>query len=155
MITKLVQVWTDGSAIGNPGPGGWAALLCYENRGKMVSGFAKQTTNNRMETEALIGALKALKRPCTIDLYTDSTYVINGVRRLQANSILQTNVDLWKTISALIGGHTINFRKVEAHTGVALNELVDDTARSCAKFQTDINYTMHNLEEDLLKPLGL
>jgi len=140
---KHIDIFTDGSCLGNPGPGGWAALLSYQGKRKMISGSEKQTTNNRMELLAVINALKSLKQHCEIELYTDSKYVMDGSLTWMANwkkknwmrskSEPVKNVDLWQTLDKLIQQHHINWHWVKGHSGHPENEMVDDEARKQAE----------------------
>jgi ribonuclease HI len=139
---KKVEIFTDGSCLGNPGPGGWAALLRYQGRQKMISGYAADTTNNRMELEAVIRALSALKESCCIELHTDSKYVMDGAlqwmdnwkKKNWVNSKKEPvkNVDLWQILDQSMQRHQINWHWVKGHSGHDENELVDDEARNQA-----------------------
>lgn len=140
---SAVILHTDGSCLNNPGPGGWAAILQWQDNERELSGAVPDTTNNRMELQAAIEGLKALTRPVTVELYTDSKYVMNGVTdwmpRWKKNG-WQTaakkpvaNKDLWQELDAAIGGHTINWHWVKGHSGEALNERCDDLARAAAE----------------------
>lgn len=136
---KEVTIYTDGACSGNPGPGGWAALLIYNNNRKTISGAEADTTNNRMELLAVIRALQTLKTPCTGKLFTDSTYVQQGVtswlkkwkNNNWTNSSKSTikNLDLWQELDLAINKHRIEFYWVRAHNGHPENELVDNLAR--------------------------
>ena len=136
---KHVNLYTDGACSGNPGPGGWGALLRYKTTEKELSGYAPQTTNNRMEMMAVIEGLNALKSSCKIDLYTDSTYVKDGVEkwlegwkakgwRTAAKKPVK-NQDLWEMLDAAIARHDITWHWVKGHNGHAENERVDALAR--------------------------
>ena len=140
--TDTVVIYTDGACLGNPGPGGWAALLIAGEHEKELQGADKQTTNNRMELQAAISALEALKRPSRVRLYTDSTYVKSGITEWikgwqakgwrGANNRPVKNVDLWKKLLVQVDVHTVDWRWVKGHSGDPLNERVDDLARSAA-----------------------
>lgn len=140
---KKIAVFTDGSCLGNPGPGGWAALLKYGNRQKMISGQSAETTNNRMELTAVIKALSALREACLIELYTDSKYVMDGSLQWLKNWKTKNwvnskkepvkNVDLWKKLDEKIQIHQINWHWVKGHSGHPENEQVDDEARKQAE----------------------
>ena len=140
---KQVQIYTDGSCLGNPGPGGWAALLQYQQKRKLLSGAEPATTNNRMELMAVIKALGLLKQACHIELYTDSKYVMDGATRWMFNwkkkSWMKTksepvkNVDLWQALDEAMLPHDINWHWVKGHSGHPENELVDDEARKQAE----------------------
>ena len=137
---KKVTIYTDGACSGNPGPGGWAAVLQYGDKTRELSGGEAQTTNNRMELLAVIAALGSLKRRCTVTLYTDSAYVKNGITawihnwkargwRTAAKAPVK-NVDLWQQLDALVsgGGHTIHWHWVRGHAGHEGNEHADALA---------------------------
>lgn len=119
-----LEIYTDGACSGNPGPGGWGAVLIYRGIEKEISGGALQTTNNRMELYAIIAALKELKRPCIVKLYSDSAYVVNafqngwienwqklGWRKADGKAIL--NIDLWQELISLTREHQVQFIKVK------------------------------------------
>ena len=132
-------MFTDGACRGNPGPGGWGALLRFGDHEKQLSGADSDTTNNRMELMAAIQALEALKRPCQVQLFTDSTYVRNGISEwlvqwkkrnwLTSNRKPVKNADLWVRLEAATVGHEIQWIWVKGHSGHAENDLVDALAR--------------------------
>ena len=131
---KKIQIYTDGSSLGNPGPGGWCALLRYKNHEKILSGGEDYTTNNRMELLAVIEALKALKEPCEIDLFSDSTYVLKGINEWLDNWIKKDfknvkNSDLWREFVKISKNHKININWVKGHSGHEENEICDKIAR--------------------------
>ena len=136
---KQIEVYTDGSCEGNPGPGGWAAVLQHGVHAKEISGGEPATTNNRMELQAAIGALAILKEPCAIDLYTDSQYVRDGISKwisawkrrgwLTLEKKPVKNGDLWQKLDALAAGHKITWKWVRGHAGHAVNERCDLLAR--------------------------
>lgn len=136
---KKVVIYTDGACLGNPGPGGWAALIQYNTNEKELKGAVKETTNNRMELTAAIKALQALSEPCEIILYTDSVYVQKGVSEwLQnwkkrnwktANKRPVKNKDLWQEMDQVIVHHDITWQWVKGHAGNIGNERVDTLAR--------------------------
>lgn len=135
---KEVTIYTDGACSGNPGPGGWAALLIYNNHRKTISGCEPDTTNNRMEIKAAIEALKTLKTPCNVALYTDSNYLQKGIsdwiekweaNNWRTNKSPVKNVDLWQELLLEKKKHQIEFFWVKAHNGHSENELVDELAR--------------------------
>ena len=139
-----VEIYTDGACSGNPGAGGWGAILRYGSIEKELSGGAVDTTNNRMELTAVIEALKALKKPCNVTLYTDSRYVMDGVNEWLPNWKLNgwrtsnkktpvKNVDLWQLLESLIENHKIKWIWVKGHNGHPENERVDKLAREQAK----------------------
>ena len=136
----MIEIYTDGACRGNPGPGGWAALLRKGDREREISGAEALTTNNRMELTAVIRALEALKRPVQANLYTDSEYVRRGVRewlpewksrgwRTAARKPVK-NQDLWEQLDRLIVGHRIDWHWVPGHAGIAGNERVDRLANA-------------------------
>jgi ribonuclease HI len=146
--TETVHVFTDGACLGNPGPGGWAALLRFGTREKELSGGEAQTTNNRMKLMAAIAGIEALKRACTVVITTDSEYVRRGVEewmpRWQANGWRTSdrkpvkNRDLWERLAAALASHQVRWHWVRGHSGHAENERVDNLAREAAlKFRNE------------------
>lgn len=140
--TDVVEVFTDGACLGNPGPGGWAALLRWRGREKMLAGGEAVTTNNRMELVAAISALESLKRDCEVRLTTDSQYVRQGIElwlpKWRANG-WQTasrqpvkNQDLWQRLAAAGVRHKVRWAWVRGHSGHPENEQVDRAARAQA-----------------------
>lgn len=141
---KKVEIYTDGSSLGNPGPGGWGAVLKYGNHRKELSGGYKLTTNNRMELMAAIEALKALKNGETlaVKLHTDSSYLANAIKKgwlekWKANNWKRKtktvpNSDLWIRLLELLTKHKIEFVWVPAHTGIPENEKCDELAKGAA-----------------------
>ena len=140
---KKVNVYTDGACRGNPGRGGWGAILVYGAKEKELSGGEPETTNNRMELSAVIAALSALKEPCCVTVTTDSQYVVNAIekgwlegwrkngwRKSDKGQVL--NVDLWKELWALLETHTVNFVWVKGHNGHPYNERCDKLATDVA-----------------------
>ncbi|MAE52101.1 MAG: ribonuclease HI [Micavibrio sp.] len=131
-----IQIYTDGACSGNPGPGGWGALLRWNDLEKEMCGGEYETTNNRMEMMAAIKALESLKRPSEVDLYTDSTYLQKGVNEWMAGWKAKgwpskiKNQDLWKRIDELIAEHTVRFHWVKGHAGHPENERADTLATS-------------------------
>lgn len=144
--SSKVEIFTDGACSGNPGPGGWAALLRFKGVERELSGGEPHTTNNRMELTAAIAALEALKRPCRVTLKTDSTYVKNGVTqwmpRWKANAWRTAdkkpvkNQDLWERLDAALANHEIDWQWVKGHAGHAENERVDALARAAMPTRT-------------------
>ena len=131
---KKIEIFTDGSSLGNPGAGGWCAILRYKNREKVLSAGEPHTTNNRMELLAVIEALKALKEPCEIDLYSDSSYVLNGISKWLENWIKKNfknvkNEDLWREFIEVSKNHKINTIWVKGHSGHQENEKCDKIAK--------------------------
>ena len=146
-----VEIYTDGACSGNPGAGGWGAILRYGQVEKELSGGEVETTNNRMELTAVIEALKALKKPCNIVLYTDSRYVMDGVNEWMPNwkvngwrtSNKKTpvkNIDLWQLLESFIEIHKIKWVWVKGHNGHPENERVDKLARDQAKSRISENF---------------
>ncbi len=136
---KQVTIYTDGGCKGNPGPGGWAAVLLSGAHRKEVSGGEAATTNNRMELRAAIGALGALKERCAVEVYTDSQYLRDGIDRWISgwkrngwrtrDKQAVKNADLWRELDALVGRHQIVWKWVKGHAGNEHNERCDELAR--------------------------
>jgi len=136
----VIEIYTDGACRGNPGPGGWAALLKMGDREREISGAEPETTNNRMELVAVIRALEALKRPVTARLYTDSEYVRRGITEWLASWKARgwrtadrkpvKNQELWQELDELAQRHQIEWHWVPAHAGVPGNERVDRLANA-------------------------
>jgi len=143
MSAPAVELFTDGACLGNPGPGGWGALLRRGGHEKALSGGEALTTNNRMELMAAIAGLEALKRPCEVVLTTDSQYVKRGVEewmaRWRANGWRTSdrkpvkNRDLWERLSLALACHQVDWRWVRGHAGHVENERVDELARAAAQ----------------------
>ena len=135
---KKIEIFTDGACSGNPGPGGWAAILKYKDNVKKISGFVPSTTNNRMEILALINALSILKESCEIKVYSDSKYVVDSINKnwvlnWQKNNWMKKNKkvpnsDLWYTLLNVMKNHKINFIWVRGHSGHPENEECDKMA---------------------------
>ena len=140
---KQVEVHTDGACLGNPGPGGWGALLRWREVERELSGGEPDTTNNRMELMAAIAALEALREPCDVILTTDSQYVRQGILDWLANWIRRgwktaggdpvKNRDLWERLQAAAAPHAVDWRWVKGHNGHPENERVDQLARIAAE----------------------
>jgi ribonuclease HI len=140
---KQVEVHTDGACLGNPGPGGWAALLRWREVERELVGGEADTTNNRMELMAAIAALEALREPCDVILTTDSQYVRQGILDWLANWIRRgwktaggdpvKNRDLWERLQAAAAPHAVDWRWVKGHNGHPENERVDQLARIAAE----------------------
>ncbi|WP_436496576.1 ribonuclease HI [Actinokineospora sp. HUAS TT18] len=139
MGDQVVEIYTDGACVPNPGPGGWGAVLRYGDRERdLCGGEAERTTNNRMELMAPIQALETLTRPCRVDVYTDSTYVRNGITKWVAtwkSNGWQTsaktpvaNEDLWKRLEAAAARHEVEWHWVKGHAGHPENERADQLA---------------------------
>ena len=136
----IVDIYTDGACIGNPGPGGWGAIMRYDENEKELSGGAAETTNNRMELSAAIEALRALKRPARVRIHTDSTYVKDGITKWIVNWKRNgwrtaakkpvKNVDLWQDLDDALKDHDIEWHWVKGHAGHPENERADALARS-------------------------
>jgi ribonuclease HI len=122
-----VIIHTDGACSGNPGPGGWGAILSFGDHEKEIKGGETTTTNNRMELMAAISALEALKRPCRVDIHTDSQYLRNGWRTADRKPV--KNVDLWQRLDAALAAHDVRWHWVRGHAGHDLNERADVLAR--------------------------
>jgi ribonuclease HI len=144
MVQKHVLAYTDGSSLGNPGPGGYGVVLRHGQYEKELSGGFSCTTNNRMEILAAIKALEALKEPCTVTLHTDSQYLVNAIekgwaRRWQKSGWMRNkkeaalNPDLWEILLALCQQHAVEFVWVRGHAGDTANERCDLLARTAAQ----------------------
>lgn len=137
---EVVDVFSDGACSGNPGPGGWGAILRYRGTERELSGFEAETTNNRMELMAAIAALEALKRPCPVCIHTDSRYLHDGITRWiadwkrrgwrTADKKPVKNVDLWQRLEAALAPHRVEWRWVRGHAGHPENERADALARA-------------------------
>ncbi len=140
---KSVTIYTDGACSGNPGPGGWAAVLFYEGHEREISGGEAATTNNRMELQATIEGLKLLKEPCAVALYTDSKYVLQGFTEWlpgwekkgwkTADKKPVKNIDLWQALVVAAAPHTISWHWVKGHSNHTHNDRVDALAVAAAK----------------------
>ncbi|MDR3120262.1 MAG: ribonuclease HI [Clostridiales bacterium] len=151
---KRVEIYTDGACSGNPGPGGWAALLLYKGRRKEISGFEDGTTHNRMELLAAIRGLECLKEPCEVSLYSDSAYLVNAFQkgwvdrwiangwRLSDKKTAAKNADLWQSLVALLQKHSVAFVKVRGHADNEHNNRCDALATgeiaARRKFETNV-----------------
>lgn len=136
---KTVTVYTDGACSGNPGPGGWGAVLQYKGVEKEISGGEKETTNNRMELTAVISALECLKEPCVVELYSDSRYVIDALEKGWAEGWRKKgwkrsgkepalNPDLWETLLNLVEKHEMHYHWVKGHEDNVYNNRCDELA---------------------------
>ncbi|MCL1848701.1 MAG: ribonuclease HI [Clostridiales bacterium] len=150
-----VTIYADGACSGNPGPGGWGAVLLWNDQERRLQGRDRETTNNRMELVAAIKALEALKRPCQVDLYSDSAYLVNAftlgwITRWQANGWKTTkkepveNQDLWQRLLALDAAHEISWHKVKGHAGDVYNTICDAMATEEAALAS----SMHDQVEE-------
>lgn len=153
---KYVKIYTDGACSGNPGPGGYGIVLNYNGTTRKMSGNSIQTTNNRMELTAVIEALKALKMPCQIDLFSDSKYITDAINKgwleswsingwKKSNNKACSNVDLWQELLRLLKIHNVNFIWVKGHSGQSENEQCDKMAVQAIKdMKNGIHY--YNLD---------
>ena len=138
--SATVEIFTDGACSGNPGPGGWGAILQFKDVEKELSGGAQETTNNRMELQAAIEGLRALKRPMRVAIHTDSTYVKDGITKWIVNWKRNgwktaakkpvKNVDLWQALDDVLIGHDVEWHWVKGHAGHPENERADALARA-------------------------
>ena len=139
-MSEVVEVWTDGACSGNPGPGGWGAILSYKGKERELSGGEAMTTNNRMELMGAISALETLTRPCTVALHTDSQYLRQGITAWihgwkkngwkTADKKPVKNEELWKRLDAALKQHKIEWKWVKGHAGDEMNERADALARA-------------------------
>ncbi|MBR0081498.1 MAG: ribonuclease HI [Clostridia bacterium] len=147
-----VTIYTDGACSGNPGPGGWGCVLLYRQYRKEASGAEPMTTNNRMELTAAIEALRLLKRPCIVELYTDSAYLCNAfeqkwLKKWQKNNWKTAagkdveNRDLWETLISLCAIQSVEFHKVKGHADNVENNRCDELARAAIKARISANQT--------------
>ena len=143
-MEKTVTLYTDGACSGNPGKGGWGALLMYGGSRKEISGYDPATTNNRMELMAAIRGLEALREPCRVDLYSDSAYLVNAMNEgwlkrwvkngwKTASKKPVENIDLWQEILKLTTLHRVSFHKVKGHSDNPHNNRCDELARLAIK----------------------
>lgn len=144
MAKKKVEIYTDGACSGNPGSGGWGAILIYKQHSKEISGAEESTTNNRMELTAIIEGLRMLKEPCTVTIYSDSAYSVdpfnkgwitdwikNGWHKSGKDEV--KNIDLWKALVFEVQKHEVSFVKVKGHADNELNNRCDYLARTAIK----------------------
>jgi len=139
-------MYTDGACRGNPGPGGWGVVLRFQGSHKTLQGYAAETTNNRMELTAVIEGLKALKRSCKVELFTDSKYVMQGLTEWLANWKRNgwktaarkpvKNIDLWQQLEAEVTQHQVDWNWVKGHAGIEDNELADQLANAAIDEKT-------------------
>jgi len=146
LFMKKITVFTDGACLGNPGPGGWACLLRYNNKTKEMWGSAPETTNNRMELTAAVRALEALREPCEVELTTDSNYLKNGIttwiknwkrngwRTASKKPVL--NQDLWKQLDKQVARHQTVWKWTKGHAAHAENNRCDELATAAARRQS-------------------
>jgi ribonuclease HI len=144
---RQVTIYTDGACVGNPGPGGWAALLVIDGERREISGYEPDTTNNRMELRAALEALRALPERCEVDLHTDSQYLRDGMTSWLANwerngwrtsnRTPVKNADLWRALVSAAGEHTVRWHWVRGHAGHPENELCDFLANEAIRRARD------------------
>ena len=138
---RYVEIYTDGACSGNPGPGGWGAILKFGEHTKEISGYEKHTTNNRMEMMAVIMGIMALKEPCRVKVVTDSKYIVDSVNKgwldswIASNYAGRKNADLWDIIAKCMANHEIEFTWVKGHNGHYYNELSDKLATNAIKYR--------------------
>lgn len=142
-MSDKIEIYTDGACLGNPGNGGYGAILMYKGHKKEISGGEKDTTNNRMEMRAAIEALRSLKKSSQVVIYTDSKYVMDGITSWinswkknnwrTANRKPVKNADLWQDLDVEVAKHKIHWVWVKGHSGNHYNELVDELARKAAQ----------------------
>ncbi len=141
---KEITIYTDGACSGNPGPGGWGAVLIYEDNKKEIWGANKETTNNIMEMTAVIEALKLLKYKCKVNIYSDSAYVVNAFKEDWISGWIKNNwrtagkkdvknKELWQELIELVNKHEVTFNKVKGHSDVELNNRCDFLATEAIK----------------------
>ena len=141
---EKVIIYTDGACSGNPGPGGWGAILMYKDNKKEISGGKKNTTNNEMELTAVIEGLKLLKYPCEVEVYSDSAYVVNAFLQKWIDNWIKNNwktsnkepvknQELWKELYELTKTHKVKFIKVKGHSDNEFNNRCDEMARNSIK----------------------
>ena len=133
-VRKQITLYSDGSSLGNPGPGGYGGILEYQGRTKEYSGGEPHTTNNRMELRGVIEGLRLLKEPCEVEIISDSSYVVNGINKWLANWVAKNfvkvkNVDLWQEYITLAAPHNIRATWVRGHNGHPQNERCDILAK--------------------------
>jgi len=144
IVLEQVDIYTDGACRGNPGPGGWAALLKYRDKETMINGAVAETTNNRMELQAAVSALQKLKRPCAVNITTDSRYLMDGIQQWLPNWKQNgwktsakkpvKNEDLWQQLDKLVEPHVITWNWVKGHSGHVENERVDRFANDAIDY---------------------
>lgn len=156
---KKIDIYTDGACSGNPGPGGWGAVLIYKDNIKQISGFVPATTNNRMEIFAIIKAFDALKQKCKVDVYTDSAYVCNAFNKgwldswqsrgwKKADKKPVENQDLWRQLLLYVNKHDVTWHKVKGHADNKYNNLCDKLATDEIKhFREHESERLQGIEE--------
>ena len=144
-MTSEIEIYTDGACLGNPGRGGWGAVLLYKEHRKEISGKERESTNNRMEMRAVIEALKTLKKSSEVTIYTDSKYVLDGITKWifgwkkngwrTADKKPIKNIDFWQELDAEVAKHQIKWVWVKGNAGNHFNEIADELARKAAESQ--------------------
>lgn len=159
MYKEPIIIYTDGSSLGNPGQGGWAAILSSQGKTKEMYGGFRQTTNNRMELYAIIQALASLKTECTnVTIFTDSQLIVNSINKgwienwqknnwKKADKKPVLNIDLWKQLLPLLNKHHVKFIWIEGHIGIAGNERCDELCKKAAKEAENIDYEYEMLKD--------
>jgi len=141
---KKINIYSDGACLSNPGPGGWCAILTYNNKEKVLSGGEAHTTNNKMELLAVISGLEAIKEPCEVEVCTDSKYVVDGISKgwavswrknnwIKSDKKPALNADLWERLLNIIEKHSVKFTWVKGHSGHEYNERCDEIASKTAQ----------------------
>lgn len=156
---KEVQIYSDGSCLGNPGPGGWACILKFGEHEKMISGGKPKTTNNHMELSGVIAGLSALKYPCDVEVITDSKYVTDAFNKgwvynweAKGNFHGRPNSELWQELMPLVRRHKVKFIWIKGHAGHHYNELCDKEAVRQSRIMSKT--TLHKLDPYLAKSLN-
>ncbi|MCL2039963.1 MAG: ribonuclease HI [Bacteroidetes bacterium] len=156
MNNRQIIIYTDGSSLGNPGKGGWAAILMTQGKTLEISGGYRMTTNNRMELTAIIKALTTLKEPCNnVTIFTDSQLITNTINKGWLNNWIKNNwkkadkksvlnIDLWQALIPLLKKHNIKFIWIEGHKGIEGNERCDVICKLAAEGATDIDFVYEN-----------
>ena len=155
---KKVEIYTDGACSGNPGRGGWGTILLYEGKEKVLSGYDPDTTNNRMELRAALEGLKALKLPCDVRMYSDSSYLVNAfnkewIKNWKSNGWRTSgkddvrNKDLWEQLDRLASLHNVTWIKVKGHSDNELNNRCDKLATG--EIKKNVNIDTENLNDNV------
>lgn len=130
--SPVVQIWTDGACKGNPGKGGWAAVFTFNQHCRIMGGFCKHSTNNQMELQAVVEALKALRVSSVVSIFTDSMYVVYGAHSVLKGKPAKSHPELWRLVHSLSKMHSIHFFKTTAHGCDPYNNMADRVASDCA-----------------------
>lgn len=136
-----VSMWTDGSSILNPGKAAWGVFLTYGTKGRLVCGHIDLATNNQMEIEAVIQGFRLLTRSCRVFLFTDSQYVLTGLKKLEKGGLPDKNQEYWAQLPKLMKDHVVHAEWVKGHSGHPLNELVNRQTQLCARYQISQDQT--------------